>query len=81
MGFEYDVEVDCEHCEGGQEEYDYGEPDRERGGLVTYFRKCRFCDGRGYYTRHMRPIDFEDLAELEDDADPYGAFPYRGGNP
>lgn len=82
MSFEYDAEKTCSVCDGdGQIEYDLGGYDYY-GSPRTDHRKCGACDGRGTYTVHMRPIDFEDLAKIEgEDDDPYRAFAYRGGNP
>lgn len=88
MSFEYDAEVTCEEC-GGDGGWDQPQTNRwgylhdeVTGSLITDWRKCRACDGRGSITVHMRPIDFEDLAAIDDDeADPYSAFAYRGGNP
>ena len=65
MSFEFDAEKTCETCDGeGWVEYfasgydGYGNP-------LTDYRGCRTCEGRGYYHVHMRPIDFEDLDEIE----------------
>lgn len=88
MSFEYDAEVTCEECDGdggwdqpqtGQWGYLY---DPANGSLITDWRECRACEGRGTIWVHMRPIDFEDLDTMDDeDSDPHRAFAYRGGNP
>lgn len=82
MSFEYDAEKVCPACDGdGQIEYDLGGWDYY-GSPLTELRPCTGCGGKGTYTVHMRPIDFEDLAKIEDeDDDPFRAFAFRGGNP
>lgn len=79
MSFEYDRVTDCEFC-GGSGWVD-GDPVQDWNGPYFPTLKCAACGGVGTVTVHMRPIDFEDLAEIAGDDDPYSAFAYRGGNP
>lgn len=80
MSFEYDYVTSCEHC-GGSGSVD-GDPVQDWNGPYYPTLQCSACHGTGTHTIHMRPIDFEDLEAIEDDdADPYSAFAYRGGNP
>ncbi len=82
MSFEYDAEKTCSACDGdGGWEVPSGYYNDINGALITRWRDCGACDGKGTVTVHVRPIDFEDLAEIAGDDDPYSAFAYRGGNP
>ena len=83
MTFEYDVEAPCGRCGGdGGHEFVYWLLQRRERRAYHPLARLRSLRWEGTVTVHMRPIDFEDLAKIEDDdADPYGAFAYRGGNP
>lgn len=56
--FEFDASIPCEFCESGWVD---GDPVQGLYGPHYPILRCSACDGTGYQTIHVRPIDMEDL--------------------